>query len=223
MTSPSSENRLRYDEGCLAAHALNVIGDRWSLLLVREILLKPKRFQAIRAGLPGVSASVLSQRLNALVAAGVVVHDADLGTYALTPSGQALKPVLIALCHWGSLHPGHDPRRFISPSALMISMMGKIDRDAARGCGIVAGMVTERESFTMRPDAEGLLQVCPGLDPGRDFTIGGTGNTLAIAIYGSRPLDVLAAETVITLEGGRAEAQAFADLFSLRHLPPAGA
>lgn len=66
-------------------------------------------------------------------------------------------------------------------------------------------------------------QVCPGLDPGRDFTIGGTGNTLAIAIYGSRPLDVLAAETVITLEGGRAEAQAFADLFSLRHLPPAGA
>lgn len=219
MINDAAALRLRYDEGCLAAHALNVIGDRWSLLVVRELLLKPKRFQAIRAGLPGISASVLSQRLSALTVAGVVQHDPELGAYALTPSGHALRPVLIALCHWGSQHPGHDPRRFISPTALMISMSGKIDRSAARASGLVAGMATERESFTLRPDRQGGLIIAPGLQAGRDFTLSGTGNTLARAVYGSRPVGALVAEGAVTLEGDAAKAQAFADLFNVRRLP----
>ena len=115
MTNAGENPRLRYDEGCLAAHALNAVGDRWALLVVRELMLKPKRFQAIRAGLPGISAAVLAQRLTQLAAAGVVTHDPELGTYALTPSGRALRPVLIALCRWGSQHPGHDPRRLHQP------------------------------------------------------------------------------------------------------------
>ncbi|HVH02707.1 MAG TPA: helix-turn-helix domain-containing protein [Amaricoccus sp.] len=216
MTEVGQVPRLRYDEGCLAAHALNVIGDRWALLVVRELMLKPKRFQAIRAGLPGITAGVLTQRLTQLAAAGVLWHDPDLGAYALTDSGRALLPVLMALCHWGARHPGHDPARFISPTALMLSMTANIDRAAAAGWPLVAGMAAGRESFTLRPDDRGALDVVPGLHDGRAFTLTGTGNTLARAVYGRRPLAALAAEGLVAVDGDPAAAQAFADLFTLR-------
>ena len=94
MTEPGKNPRLRYEEGCLGAHSLNLVGDRWALLVVRELMFAPKRFQMIRAGLPGITASVLTQRLAQLAQAGVVAHDAVLGTYALTEAGRALHPVL---------------------------------------------------------------------------------------------------------------------------------
>ena len=75
MTDTGKSSRLRYDEGCLGAHALNLVGDRWALLVVRELMFQPKRFQMIRAGLPGITASVLTQRLAQLVQAGVVPDD----------------------------------------------------------------------------------------------------------------------------------------------------
>jgi DNA-binding HxlR family transcriptional regulator len=59
-----------YDDGCAAAHALDLVGERWALLVVRELLLGPKRFTDLRAGLPGVSPNVLSQRLRELEGGG---------------------------------------------------------------------------------------------------------------------------------------------------------
>src|SRR5690606_6410692 len=101
MTNVSKATaRIRYDEGCLAAHALNLIGDRWALLVARELVFTPKRFQMIRAGLPGITPGVLAGRLMQLREAGVVAHDERLGIYALTESGTGLLPVLEALCRW---------------------------------------------------------------------------------------------------------------------------
>ena len=216
MTPLGNDPRLRYDEGCLAAHALNLVGDRWALLVVRELMLKPKRFQAIRAGLPGITAGVLTQRLTQLTRAGVVEHEAGTGAYALTASGQALRPVLVALCNWGSRHPGHDPRRFISPTALMISMTARIDRASARGRDLVAGMAADREAFTIRLDAQGEMLVTPGLQDGCRFTLAGDGNALARAVYGERCLGELVRKRLIELRGDAASAQDFVDLFSLR-------
>ena len=145
MTEPGKNPRLRYEEGCLGAHALNLVGDRWALLVVRELMFAPKRFQMIRAGLPGITASVLTQRLSQLAQAGVVAHDAVLGTYALTEAGRALHPVLRELCRWALLMPGHDPRMFISITALMISISATVD--AARFC---RGKRGSRSSFRPR-------------------------------------------------------------------------
>ena len=67
-------SRRRYDDACGTAHALDLIGERWALLVMRELMLGPKRFSDLRADLPGISANVLTQRLEGLEAAGLVVR-----------------------------------------------------------------------------------------------------------------------------------------------------
>lgn len=206
--------RIRYDEGCLAAHALNVIGDRWALLVVREIMLTPKRFQMIRQGVPGITAAVLTQRLGQLAGAGVVVHDAPLGLYSLTDSGKALLPVLQAMCRWGAVHPGHDPRRFISPTALVISMTAMIGDTCGRTA--TAAFRTPREGFVLRLAEDGVLHPEASADPQGDFTLEAEANALAVAVYGPVKLADLAGQGVIGLSGNAGSAQDFVDLFRLR-------
>lgn len=214
MTRQANSPRIRYDEGCLASHALNLIGDRWALLVVRELMFGPKRFQMIRAGLPGVTASVLTGRLAQLVQAGVVEHDTRLGLYALTDSGRGLLPVLEALCRWALTVPGHDPQRFISPSALMISMGVTLLRDAAQGHEARAGFDFGAEAFEMVL-AGGQLQTRPLAHPDAPFVLSGTGNSLAIAVYGTVPLGDLVAGGVVGLTGDLAAAVDFLRLFRL--------
>jgi DNA-binding HxlR family transcriptional regulator len=99
-----------YDDGCAAAHALDLVGERWALLVVRELLLGPKRFTDLRAGLPAVSSNVLSQRLRELEQAGVVRRrrlppPAGSRVYELTDWGMELEPVIIRLGRWGPATP----------------------------------------------------------------------------------------------------------------------
>ncbi|MFP1681737.1 winged helix-turn-helix transcriptional regulator [Alloalcanivorax sp. C16-1] len=216
MTSRTQKpaSRPRYDEGCLAAHALNLIGDRWALLVVRELMFAPKRFQMIRAGLPGITASVLTGRLAQMREAGVVTHDERLGSYALTATGQGLLPVLEGLCQWALTVPGHDPSRFISPSALMISMgANQVPAKAGEPPGS-AGFDFGKEAFEMRV-REGRLSTRRVARPDTDFTLAGDGNALARAVYGAVPLTSLVDEGVIELNGDVVAAQRFVAGFSL--------
>lgn len=96
-----------YGDRCGIARALDVLGDRWALLVIRELLLGPKRFTDLRAGLPNMGPDVLSQRLRDLEDAGVVTRDslpppAASRVYGLTERGQELEPVLLGLGRWGS-------------------------------------------------------------------------------------------------------------------------
>lgn len=214
MTTAEKITRLRYEEGCLGAHALNVIGDRWALLVVRELMFQPKRFQMIRAGLPGVSASVLTQRLGQMAQAGLIRHDDMLGVYALTPLGQALHPMLREMCRWALLLPGHDPRKFISISALMISISATVDAGRAAGLPLRAGFISGREGFEVSLSGAGQPVVQARREPAGDFLLEGSGNALAAAIYGPGP-QAMAAAGLIGMRGDHAAAQAFTDLFSL--------
>lgn len=219
MTDPVPA-RVRYDEGCLAAHALNLVGDRWALLVVRELMFAAKRFQVLRAGMPGVTASVLTARLGQLRQAGVLEHDAGLGTYALTGAGRGLLPVLEALCQWALAVPGHDPSRFISPSALMISMGACLQPGAMAGRQPVAGFAFGGEAFQARVRG-GRLQVQAVDQPRAAFVLHGDGNRLARAVYGRLPLQALARQGVIGVDGDIDAAQAFVRMFALA--PPARA
>src|SRR5215475_467381 len=100
-------SKRTYGDACRFARALDVVGERWALLVVRELLFGPKRFGTLRSGLPGVSPNVLSQRLRELEDAGIVRHDrlpppANVAVYALTDRGRALEPILVELGRWGS-------------------------------------------------------------------------------------------------------------------------
>ena len=208
------ERRARYDEGCAAAFTLGLVGDRWALLVVRELMLSPKRFQAIRAGMPGITASVLSGRLEDLAAAGVVDHDPALGVYSLTESGRALRPVLLELGRWGAGRPGHDPTKFISPTALMMSLPVMVRREAARNWRGQAGFELDRENFVVRFDDEGEPGPAAVRRADGDVVLIGTGNTVGAALYSPIPVADLVRDGVIDVRGGLDAAQRFADLFA---------
>ena len=218
MTKKSEAARLRYDEGCLAVHALNQIGDRWALLVVRELVFAPKRFQMIRAGLPGITAGVLTARLAQLRDVGVVSHDERLGVYSLTDAGRDLLPVLEALCRWALTIPGHDPSRFISPSALMISMGVNLQHDRAKALSAHAGFDFGREAFETRL-VDGRLLTEMVERPAAPFVLRADGNAMAVAVYGPVPLSLLVDGGRIEADGDMSAAQDFVDLFSLKPQP----
>src|SRR5256885_13468027 len=94
--------RRKYDQGCGTAHALDLVGDRWALLVVRELVFGPKRFTDLRGGLPGIGPNVLSQRLKELEEEGVVRRrvlppPAGSTVYELTEWGAELEEVLVRL------------------------------------------------------------------------------------------------------------------------------
>src|SRR5690606_30703759 len=160
------------------------------------IMFAPKRFQMIRAGLPGITAGVLTGRLAQLGTAGVVEHDERLGIYCLTDAGRGLLPVLEALCRWALTVPGHDPSRFISPSAWMISMGVNLIRDEAEGRAALAGFDFGKEAFETRL-ADGALTTRAVERPETPFVLTGSGNAMAAAIYGTAPLSLLIAKGFI--------------------------
>lgn len=121
--------RRSYDEGCAAAHALDVIGERWALLVVRELVFGPKRFTDLDTRLVGVSTSVLSQRLHELAGSGVLTRHklpppAGSWVYELTDWGRELEPIIMALGLWGSRSPQFDCVAPITPAAMALALKG---------------------------------------------------------------------------------------------------
>jgi DNA-binding HxlR family transcriptional regulator len=95
-----------YGQACAIARALDVVGERWSLLLVRELTLGPRRYRDLATGLPGIPSNVLAARLKDLQAAGVITRrtlpaPTDVTVYELTDAGRALQPALSELLDWG--------------------------------------------------------------------------------------------------------------------------
>jgi DNA-binding HxlR family transcriptional regulator len=113
MLDLSMVSNRTYGEQCGVARSLDVIGERWALLIVRELLLGPKRFNDLLAGLPGASPNVISQRLRELAGHGVI-RQRDLGPparvrlYELTEWGRELEPVILHLGRWGDRAPLPD-------------------------------------------------------------------------------------------------------------------
>src|SRR5687767_14711475 len=127
-----------YEDGCATAHALDIIGERWALLVVRELLLGPKRFTDLRADLPGVSPNVLSQRLDELERVAVLrrrrlAPPAAAWVYELTEWGAELEPVILQLGRWGARSPFMKPDLPMSVDSLALSLRAMFDPGAANG------------------------------------------------------------------------------------------
>src|SRR4051812_3205195 len=155
-----------YEDACAAAHALDLVGDRWALLVMRELLLGPRRFTDLRASLTGISANVLTQRLEELEAAGVVLRrklppPAAAQVYALTAWGLKSEPIFQALGRWAARSPLHDPRLPISAVSLLLSLRTMLDPVRAAGVAASLGFRMGEEEFHGRL-AAGRIELAAG-------------------------------------------------------------
>src|ERR671916_308135 len=178
-----------YCDGCAAAHALDLVGERWALLVVRELLLGPKRFTDLRAGLPNVSPNVLAQRLRELERAGVVQRrklapPAASRVYELTDWGLELEPVITQLGRWGARSPSRPRDAGLGVDSLILSFRTMFDPRAAEGLNanyelhlgedrfravVADGRFEVERGSVERPDAFHVLRICRcfGCAPGR--------------------------------------------------------
>lgn len=125
-----------YNDACGTAFALELIGERWSLLIVRELTLGGRRFSDIRASLPGISAKVLTERLDRLEAIGVLKRKQlsppiSVQVYELTEWGYELELVMQALGRWAVRSPLHNPMLPLTPISFMLSLRTMLDPVAA--------------------------------------------------------------------------------------------
>ena len=117
-----------YRQYCAVAHALDLVGERWGLLVVRELVLGPKRFTDLANGLPGIGTNILSARLKQLERGGVVRRralppPAASTVYELTEYGRELEEVLFALGRWGAKSMGpRDPEEALDPEWLAVAL-----------------------------------------------------------------------------------------------------
>jgi DNA-binding HxlR family transcriptional regulator len=212
-------SKRRYDDACGTAHALDLIGERWALLVVRELMLGPKRFSDLRADLPGLSANVLTQRLEGLEAAGLVVRrrlppPASAQVYELTPWGYEAEPVIQSLGRWAARSPAHDPTLPISAVSIMLSFRTMFDAARAGDFRARIGFRLGAESFVARL-GEGRLEIARDETEGADAVFAGTPQGLAAAVYGGQPFEALEAAGILKVTGDRTTAARFATLFPL--------
>lgn len=184
-----------YGQFCGVARALDVVGERWTLLLVRELLVAPRRFTDLRDGLPGIAPNLLSRRLTALQEAGVVERRlADRGTvYALTPWGEELRGVVRELVRWAarSMAGGPAPDDAFRPEWLVVALDALLD-DVRTPRPVRVAIHVEDWRGTLDAGPAGV-RVVPGTPDERpvDATVSAPGPLLLGVAAGAVPVGTL--------------------------------
>jgi DNA-binding HxlR family transcriptional regulator/putative sterol carrier protein len=210
-----------YGQYCAVARGLDIIGDRWMLLIIRDLLLGPRRYKDLLAGLPGIGTNLLAARLRQLEEAGLVERavlppPAGSSVYQLTGAGEALEPVIIAIGRWGARFLG-QPRSHdvLLPRAYFVAIRSGFRPDRAADLaetyefrigelvftvGVAGGRCTTREG--------------PATDP--DAVIGMDVNTLSALLLEGLPPRAALADGRIAITGDPGCLDRFVDMFALR-------
>lgn len=186
--------RPSYDQFCAAACALDLIGDRWSLLIVRELLFAPKRFTELLAGLPGIGSNTLTVRLADLTKNGIVARKRVSATLAgtvleLTDRGRGLEPVLTALVHWGA-EPllERRPRHGLRPTWVGLALRSYFSPQQAHGA-VFRVALHFPEGALLLEIGRGKLRIVEGEPPAEaELRITTSEATLLDVLRGALPL-----------------------------------
>jgi DNA-binding HxlR family transcriptional regulator len=208
-----------YGESCAAAHALDLVGERWALLVVRELVLGPKRFTDLRAGIVRASSNVLAQRLRELEQAGVVRRrklppPAATPVYELTEWGQELEPVLKALGRFGARSPMLPLEAGMSVDSQILALRTMFDPASAGDLNAGYELRVGHDTFRARVEG-GELELDRGFAESPDAVITADQPTLASVIFGGRPIKDAEASGDMTIEGDRGAVESFVRLFPL--------
>ena len=208
-----------YGDACGTAFAMELVGERWSLLIVRELLLDARRFSDLRAALGAISAKTLTERLESLLAAGVVLRrelpaPGKAQVYELTRWGYAAEPLIQEAGRWAAQSSAHDPTLPLSPVALMISLRTMVDKSCLRRVKGRIGIAVGEDTFIAEA-GKGELAVRRAEAEEADVVFRAPNASLLAALfYRKVPASDLAASG-LEIKGDIALAKRFVDLFAL--------
>jgi DNA-binding HxlR family transcriptional regulator len=219
-TSTSADREKRwYDDACGTALGLELVGERWSLLIVRELMFGGRRFSELRAGLPGISATILTLRLEGLERVGIVQRrmlapPASVQIYELTSWGYEAEIVLQELGRWAIRSPLHDPTLPLSSASIIMSFRTMYFRERAKGEAATIGFRFGADAFVVDFGPEGVR--ARRAEP-RDcaLMVATTPMSLASLVYGGRPVAEAEVAGELTLTGDRALFDRFITWFPL--------
>jgi DNA-binding HxlR family transcriptional regulator len=208
-----------YGDACGIPRALDRVGERWALMVVRELLLGPKRFTDLKTGLPGASPNVLAQRLRELEQEGIVTRrklppPAGSRVYELTEWGLELEPVLCALGRWGARAPAPPPEHGMSLDAHILSLRTLFDPELAGDFSASLDLRLGEHRFRAEV-ADGRLEVEPGEADAADAVVRTDAGTLLALSHRRRELAEALSAGDIEIEGDQQAVERFVGLFTL--------
>ena len=218
MKTKVQTEKRSYDQFCAVAKALDVVGERWTLLLVRELMLGPRRFTDLFDGLPGIGTNLLSDRLKDLEQRGVIARrvlppPAASTVYELTDVGRGLEPVVLSLGRWGSRLLGPPkPEDVMRPGWFLISLRATFKPDR---------VTKPRETFELRIDGTPYqvrverkeLTVAQGAAADPDVTLTMDTPTLKSLVKGALTPAAALRSGAARVQGDRTGLQRFVDIF----------
>jgi DNA-binding HxlR family transcriptional regulator len=192
---------------------MELLGERWAMLVLRELAYGPRRFSELKGDLPGISANVLTQRLAELEARGLVRRvrlppPASVQVYEATQWGLEAVPMIAALGRWAARSPWHDPSLPMSHVSVMMSLQTLISPERAEGLDARVGFSLGETSYVAIIH-DGRLDIERGPIENCAVVFSGDPSTVAAVIHGGAPLDL------IEVTGDMALAQRFVTLFPL--------
>ncbi len=199
------DRKRSYEDGCAFAQALDLVGERWALLIVRELMFGPKRFTDLKESLPGIATNVLTQRLVGLEEAGVL-KQVDLPrpargkAYALTPWGLEFREPLRVMGAWAARSPHLRFDYPLSAAAAMLSLGSMFDPDKAGDLRLDLDLRLPDGDFAVRV-VNGQLSVEAGRNPDPDCVVTGDQNALLPVLYAGKPLEAAVADGSLIVEG----------------------
>ncbi|QVQ50116.1 helix-turn-helix transcriptional regulator [Spiractinospora alimapuensis] len=212
-----------YADACGITRALDLVGERWAIPVVRELMFGPRRYSDLATALPGVSTNILGSRLKELTEAGVVEKrrlpaPAASTVYALTPWGEALEPVLIALGRWAAHTPTDLENHAFSASSFALSLKTTFDPVAAAEVNVRLCLEMGEDVF----DAEvgdGAFAIQRSPDPARASAsttrVVAEPKTLADLVYADLDLTEATRNGSLRLDGSARSVDSFTRCFTL--------
>jgi len=211
--SRKTEAKRRYEDACGLAHAMELLGERWAMLVLRELAYGPRRFSELKADLKGISANVLAQRLaeleeRKLVRKTRLAPPASVQVYEATEWGLEVVPLIASLGRWAARSPWHNPALQMSHVSVIMSLQTLLSPKLAEGLDGRIGFNFGDVSYvtTIR---DGRLEVERGALEGCDVEFAGTPSDVAAVIHGGAPLEM------VEVKGDMELAKRFLTLFPL--------
>jgi DNA-binding HxlR family transcriptional regulator len=206
-----------YDDGCAFAQALDLVGERWALLIMRELMFGARRFTDLKESLPGIATNVLTQRLAGLEEAGVVRH-VDLPrpargkAYTLTPWGLAFREPLRVMGAWAARSPHLRFEHRLSAAAAMLSLGSMFDPARAGRARLALDLRLPDGDFALRVE-DGRLSVEPGRNAEPHGVVTGDQNIILRVLYAGLSAEAAVAEGSLAVEGDRDALARLATMF----------